>query len=415
VSTDTATTQTVAAHRAQERWFLDRGLPAVLTQRARLRAIWPRSAPFLTLFATLQACSAATYELTGRHELWIGAPIAVQRIGLAVGIVALPAAAGLGWCVARMPGDRSQAIVSVVSAVILVASGAVKGSTFEHHLARLIAAVGAVALVLVLTASGLGSVIGWAVRLALTQIVDAWGLLIRALPVVLLSVLVFFNTAVWAMAASLSAARFALAMVIFHVIAISFVVQETMEHAKPTLIAATAASGHAERLADTPFEHMPDPAEPRPLTRAERFNVVFVLAATQIARIFTVAFVTWLLFFVVGLVLTTPELMHIWSQHTPKYGTLLGYPLPVPQALIQTTLFLGALTFMYVSARAAGDGDYQSQFLDPLVDDLKVTLLARNRYLGSLRSQPSAPSAPAPSDEMNSKSSPTLARRPGVT
>jgi hypothetical protein len=37
---------------------------------------------------------------------------------------------------------------------------------------------------------------------------------------------------------------------------------------------------------------------------------------------------------------------------------------------------------MYVSARAAGDAEYQSQFLDPLVDDLKVTLLARNRYLG---------------------------------
>ena len=45
---------------------------------------------------------------------------------------------------------------------------------------------------------------------------------------------------------------------------------------------------------------------------------------------------------------------------------------PVPQALIQTSLFLGALTFMYLSARAAGDADYRKRFLDPLIDDPKV-------------------------------------------
>jgi hypothetical protein len=52
---------------------------------------------------------------------------------------------------------------------------------------------------------------------------------------------------------------------------------------------------------------------------------------------------------------------------------------PVPQALIQTSLFLGAL-FLYVSARAAGDADYRKRFLDPLIDDRRLTLLARNRY-----------------------------------
>jgi hypothetical protein len=62
----------------------------------------------------------------------------------------------------------------------------------------------------------------------------------------------------------------------------------------------------------------------------------------------------------------------------------VGYPIPVSQALIQMTLFLGALTFMYVSARAVGDGEYRYKFLDPLVEDLKLTLLARNRYLGCL-------------------------------
>jgi hypothetical protein len=89
----------------------------------------------LAFSATLDACAAATYQLTGRHEYYIGAPVAVQRIGLAVALLALPAAAGIGWFVARMLSDHSQAIVSTVSAVIGIASGTVKGMTFEHHLA----------------------------------------------------------------------------------------------------------------------------------------------------------------------------------------------------------------------------------------------------------------------------------------
>ena len=54
--------------------------------------------------------------------------------------------------------------------------------------------------------------------------------------------------------------------------------------------------------------------------------------------------------------------------------------LPVPQALIQISMFLSAMTFMYVSARAVGDGDYRSRFIDPLIDDLRLTLVARSRY-----------------------------------
>ena len=35
---------------------------------------------------------------------------------------------------------------------------------------------------------------------------------------------------------------------------------------------------------------------------------------------------------------------------------------------------------MYISARAAGDAEYRSTFLDPLIDDLRATLIARHRY-----------------------------------
>ncbi len=93
-----------------------------------------------------------------------------------------------------------------------------------------------------------------------------------------------------------------------------------------------------------------------------------------------VAIVTALIFFVLGLILLSPELLAAWTRNGSSDGTILGMTIPVPQALIQVTMFLGALTFMYVSARAVGDSEYRTQFLDPLIDDLRLTLVARSRY-----------------------------------
>lgn len=52
--------------------------------------------------------------------------------------------------------------------------------------------------------------------------------------------------------------------------------------------------------------------------------------------------------------------------------------------------FLGALTFMYISARAVDDAEYRAMFLDPLIDDLHTALLARNRYRNNVVTAPCA-------------------------
>lgn len=130
----------------------------------------------------------------------------------------------------------------------------------------------------------------------------------------------------------------------------------TLERARPILRAATAPPEHAERLAGTPFASMPDPPAADALSTRERLNVVFVLAASQLVQVPMVAIVTAAIFFVLGLILLSPELLAAWTRNGSSDGTLLGM-IPVPQALIQITLFLAALTFMYISARVVGDGE----------------------------------------------------------
>ena len=50
---------TVAARSAAERWFLDRGLPAVLTRRARLQAVWSRQS--ISALTLLELMSRLAY------------------------------------------------------------------------------------------------------------------------------------------------------------------------------------------------------------------------------------------------------------------------------------------------------------------------------------------------------------------
>jgi hypothetical protein len=241
-----------------------------------------------------------------------------------------------------------------------------------------------VAVVLILTAGGVGAVLGWAVRMTLSHLTAVGIIAVKALPVVLLTTLMFFNPYAWIMAATISRPRLSLALLFLVTIAAAFVISGTLERVRPMLRSTATLPKDCERLADTPFAAMPDPPVRPPLSKPERLNVVFVLAASQLVQILIVAMVTATIFFVLGLILLSPALLAEWSHNGSSKGTLLGMTLPVPDSLIQISLFLAALAFMYISARAVGDGEYRSIFLDPLIDDLHATLIARNRYRGGI-------------------------------
>jgi hypothetical protein len=365
---------------AAERWFLDKGLPSVLTRRARWHGLWPRSAPVLAGYAVVMVVGLVIYLLVGNGGVDIeGTPTTVEWIVLAVLVLTVPFVVITGWLVSRLRSHRTRFLASTAGAVVAIVSDAFDGDATD-------VACTAVGLVLVplLTATGLGSVLGWALKLAVTQLSAVGQLMLRALPVVLLTVLVFFNSPVWLMAASVGRGRLWLALVFLAMIAAAFLTTSTFERIRPMLTAANPQEqekeGEGNELVGTPFAEMAAPATPDPLTRRERVNVVFVLLVSQLVQILTVAVVTTLIFLVLGLILLNPALLEAWTRNGSSDGQLLWMTIPVPNALIQVALFLGALTFMYVSARAVGDSEYRSQFVDPLMEDLRLTLIARNRY-----------------------------------
>jgi hypothetical protein len=380
------TAATPSGRFAAEHWFLDRGLPAVLRRGALLRRLWTRSAPALAAFAVMMLFSVVIVQVSGKHTIDIdGRPTRTEWFLLAVLLLVLPLAALTGWLVSRIATQPGRYVAANIAAAVAVIGGIFGGPSPRVFVDLVVVGV-VIAIVVLLTATGVGSILGWAVRMTLSNLALTGSLFVRALPVVLLTVLVFFNTYVWLMAAIISRARLWLALGFLFLIAAAFLISSTLERVRPILSSPEPLPEDAGRLVSTPFETMPDRAENPPLSWGERANVVFVLAASQVVQVLTVAAMTGTIFFVLGLILISPRLQTEWTRGsgTPD-GQILGMTLPVPQALIQTSLFLAALTFMYISAKAVGDGEYRSQFVDPLIDDLRLTLVARDRYRGQSR------------------------------
>jgi len=371
----------VAQRRAADAWFLEHGLPAVLRPGRLVRRMWPRSAPALAAFAVFMINSAIVVEITGKHTINIeGEPTRTEWFVLGLLVLVLPVAVAVGLMVARISTVRGRTIAAAVAVVAGLVGGIIGGPS-PSVLADVIFEGVVIAAILAMTASGLGSILAWTARKTFSHLTAIGTLMIRALPVLLLTFLVFFNSPVWLMASSISRSRLWLALIFLSLIAATFVVAVTIDRFRPVIEAPDAAADRTTQLDGTPFSEMPDPPYFQPLNRAERLNVMFVLAVSQLAHILVVAIATALIFLVLGLILLSPELLAAWTRNEGSSdGAFLGMTIPVPDSLIQVTMFLGALTFMYVSAKSAGDGEYRTQFLDPLSDDLRLTLVARGRY-----------------------------------
>lgn len=365
---------------AADRWFLSRGLPAVLRPAALLNRVWSRSAPALAALGVVALNSLLVVSITGQHTVDIsGRPDLPEGVVLTLLTFMLPIAAAVGALVSRMDSTRLRIVVADAALALIVLAVFFGGPARRTVGNALIFGI-AIAIILVLTASGVGSILGWAARMTLSNLALAGGMFVRALPVVLLTFLVFFNTYVWLMTSLISRVRLWAGIGFLLLIAGAFLVSSTLAEVRRLASDPKALTGNPDRLAGTPFEGVPDATDIR-ITRGEQLNAVFVVATTQMVHVLTVAVMTGAVYFILGMILVSPEVLDAWTRGTGRPdGQLLGMTLPIPDSLIQTTMLLTAITFMYLAAKAVTDAQYRSQFLDPVIDDVRFNILALGRY-----------------------------------
>jgi hypothetical protein len=373
--------------RSVHEWFLHRGLPLVLTPRVRSRALIERSAPVVSGIGAVIALTMTLATLTG------GDPDYAYVLRLGVLTVLLIAAPFALYLLHRLGTTRGEA--GRRSAALLVMALFVFGLPFADSGFSGIAAAEIVGFMVVavlaiwLTYVGIGSIVLWAFRFAWLQLGALGTLMSRALPLLMLTVVVFFTGELWQLAARMTRQRLWQTIGFLAVVAIIFVVTTIRDEVQALRDDRAGPKDGANLLEDTPLAMSDGHAPPRsPLSFAEQVNVVAVMVVAQTIQV--VLFTTGLFVFFValGIVAVPDDVAVLWSSELscpigepPCAGTWFGIHVPVAQTLVHVSLFVAVLSGLYFTVSTSVDPIYRVRFFEPLISDVAVSLAGRDAYL----------------------------------
>ncbi|EHB53478.1 hypothetical protein MycrhDRAFT_3941 [Mycolicibacterium rhodesiae JS60] len=366
-------------------WFLGRGLPLVLTRRVRSRALIVRSAPVVSGIGALIALTALVADFSdGSAEVGT-----VVRLGaMAVLLIAAPFVLYLLHQAGTTRSEAGRRTAALLVMALFVIGFPLADSGWTGLAAAEVAGFGFVAVLAVwLTYLGIGSIVLWAFRFAWVQFGALGTLMSRALPLLMLTVVVYFTGELWQLSARMTRERLWQTIGFLSLVAIVFMVVTIRDEVKALREDRSGQRNTAALLADTPLATESDP-ERTPLSLAEQVNVVAVMVVSQAIQV--VFFTTGLFafFLALGTIAVPDDVTVLWSGEQscpvgepPCAGTWFGIHVPVPQTVVHTSLFVAVLSGLYFTVSTSVDPLYRQRFFDPLIADVAVSLAGRDAYL----------------------------------
>ena len=367
-----------------QEWFLHRGLPLVLTRRVRSRRLIERSAPTISSVGALTAVTMLLAEVTGdgpnyAYALRLGIIAAVLMAAPFLLVALHRRSTALGEVARRWGAWAVMAIFVVVMPVTV--SGWSGAAAAEAPLFVLISL-----LAIWLTYLGFGSIAAWAFRFAWVQLGALGTLMSRALPLLMLTVVVYFTGELWQLSARMTRQRLWETVGFLALVALVFMVT-TIRDEVQALRDDRADQTDAGRLLDgTPFAA---PAATRtPLSRAEQINVVAVMVVSQAIQVVLFTAGLFAFFLALGVIAIPYDVTVLWAGEEicqvgqpPCAGTWFGIHIPIPQTVVHTSLFVAVLSGLYFTVSTSVDPLYRQRFFDPLIADVAVSLAGRDAYL----------------------------------
>jgi hypothetical protein len=370
---------------AVERWFRSRGIPHFIDHYSASRDVFTRALAPLTAILMLELVTA----LDASWPWWLNLGVAAASLGAVLGVWAIVNVMRKRRALARPDrvGPTELAIfVLLVPALDLLAGG--QRLTAINTLLVNLALLG---LIYLGTSYALLPITRWAAGRLWRQLADVLGLLVRALPLLLLFVtFLFLTTEVWEVASALDGPFLAVTMGLFVVVGVVFVVARI-----PLEVGALARfetwADVALLVHDTPAAQLRPPADASPagtprLGRRQWGNVGLVVLFTQGLQIIFVSVMIGLFFVGFGILTVTPELTATWAgsdAHLLLDGTLWGRPVAITTELLQVAGFLTAFSGFYFTVYVLTDATYRKEFLDEVLVELRQAFAVRAVYLAS--------------------------------
>lgn len=368
-------------------WFLHRGLPLVLTRRVRSGSLIERSAPMVSGVGAAISLTMLLADLTG-DDRDIGYVI---RLGVLTALlVAAPFALYLLHRIGTTLSEAGRRSAALVVMAVFVFGLPFAASGFSGIAAAEAAGFAVVAVLAVwLTYLGIGAIVLWALRFAWVQLGALGTLMSRALPLLMLTVVVYFTGELWQLAARMPRQRLWQTIGFLALVALIFVVTTIRDEVRSLREDRAEQDDPAKRLEGTPLAVEPGTRLSRtPLSLAEQVNVVAVMVFSQTIQV--VFFTTGLFafFLALGIVAVPDDVAVLWSSEEtcpvgqpPCPGTWFGVHVPVPQTIVHVSLFVAVLSGLYFTVSTSVDPLYRERFFDPLIADVAVSLAGRDAYL----------------------------------
>ena len=367
--------------------LVHRGLPLVLTRRVRSRQLIARSAPVV-------AGVGALVVLTMLLADWTSAEPDVDYLVRLAVIAAVLAAAPSGLhalhqrgTAASEAGRRTGALL-VMGMFVLVVPIVSEGWSADA-LAEVPVFL-AVSLVAVwLTYIGFGSIALWAFRFAWVQLGALGTLMSRALPLLMLTVVVYFTGELWQLSARMSRERLWQTIGFLSIVALLFMIATIRDEVAELRRDRSEQTDPAALLVGTPLQSScATPPARTALSPGEQFNVVAVMVVAQAIQVVLFTAGLFAFFLALGMIAIPDEVTVLWSSETscavgepPCAGTWFGINIPIPQTVVHTSLFVAVLSGLYFTVSTSVDPLYRQRFFDPLIADVAVSLAGRDAYL----------------------------------
>lgn len=339
--------------------FRRAGLPLFDEDFTAATDVFNRAAPLLVLVVLVEVLGAIQLDWS------LLANLAAVLAGLAILLVAV----GLvnrarGRPFRSFPEDVEApelAAFVVVPALLPLVFGAQVTSSLVTAAVNLLLLL----VIYAVIAYGLLSILYWVGGRLADQLRSSFMLLARAVPLLLIIVLLaFVNTEMWQVFSSVSREGLSAIGLLFLLLGVSFLLARLPREVRQL---------EGDVGSDAP-----------PLSTRQRRNVGLVLFVSQAVQVLAVSLLIALFFIVFGAIAITEPVRLEWigtEGNVLVSFTAFGESVQVTSELLRVAAGLASFSGLYFAIAMLTDATYREEFLDELTDDLRSVFRERAEYL----------------------------------
>ncbi|MCB0870591.1 MAG: hypothetical protein KDB52_07155 [Solirubrobacterales bacterium] len=342
-----------------EREFRRAGLPLLTEDYSASEDIFNRAVPLLGLVVVAELLGPLSSDFTTAENV----------VAVILGLIFLVTAMGV---INRIRGRRFFSLPRKVGrpelAAFVIVPALLPGLISDHWgIAGLTALFNLGLLFLILGVVGFGviSIVRWAMTRLLDELSRSLGLLVKAVPLLMIfSLILFLTPELWEVFSQLPDASLFLLIGLFMLLGSGFLIARIPREVED-LEKSAGAGG--------------PPLQPR-----QRFNVGLVLFVSQSLQVLLVAVAVAFFFVIFGMLTINAETIAGWTSDPAV--VLLEFPLAGRQAqltaeLLRVAAAMASFTGLYFAISMLTDDLYRREFLNQITDEMKQTFVRRTAYL----------------------------------